>query len=1254
MKDSLVSESGGAAAAAGSVIPILRDPDMRNDALMGQPPTAVHVPGGARKAVAALLLDLVAQAVGHTDSGSTDGLPLGFALRWVLPAGATSEEMIRRSALARRGEWATLAALPAPRRGGRAFRTGPDTGPQRARALMNAGNMRKALNALDNTPCRLTDLEYEVEVRRLFPSEPPMTPDAVPAVGAAEEALTAYLQENSLSMEGAVYSAIRSFRPLSQPGPSGLRAEHLLLAWKEDQRFGPMFSALIRMIITGRFSGDAVSGSTLSMVAKETGGHRPIGVGEVLRRIAGKIVMNALTPRVRGEFEQANQYVLSRFGTAIAYRRVVRAAEAAQWVLQVDLKNAFNEVLRQAVFRAAPDEPILCPIMRSLYATPSVMYMPKIRRSILAKRGVVQGCPLGPALFASALQPIIHAAGEGLDVSQTWYADDGHVSAACPEVLEVYLERLIRLTREVGLTLSPGHMKTKVLAPDPAVLIPDSCPNLRRMTTVSTLTALGGPVVAARHPSRSSAIADAWESLRLKVERRLSPLKRMLDPQHVVMVLASAGSWSRVQYHAAARPEPIPSDFALSLEKFDLSLLALALGPHGRHLGEGENMGWLRATLPRSMGGLGIAACTVEAMLSKTHDSLILDALEAGNLDDVKVLREGRCAARTVIHEGRIATIGRNLSFPARNLFLDLRNGSGSAVLGVHPTLQDGTLLERSLAHTFLALYIGVPVLDEQQECPVCKRGSSDVYGSHYAGCSMMVTQRHDRVRDLIFGILRKALPRGCVVAEMSVGEDGTPVPSVDGLRPVDVGFRDPSSGNWRLFDITIVSTAPPATSPPPRVGGSGAPVGRSGSRPQERGCGSLLAHAGYTSKRAELDRSGFPHVDPLSFGAYGGIQYATKRGLGDICSALHNVGVKMEMRTLLGRVQFCLWRSLAIAINRRRCRADTRVVMAGLSRRAPERQGPWRGRSKTTTLKAIEPPPRVRLESSEDVEREQQCARSPDPKPAARKRIAPWAVEGMSRDTPERRAQTVAYTAALWAASILMTPPAERSISCPSDIELIRLAGNTCSALFTDWESIVREVADRVRVVAPDEPTERFGPGTKLSFDYCGALLGLHLPSRPCPLTRLRAWVGSVTSSFNEPCCRTFLEKGSAILNDLRLTVENLQPRTRCASSASSQTASSDELASPPPDRPAAPAAAANPLQICPFRQRSPPRKRCAPSGPQQSQSTAILPTCEVALTHEMPCAVSASSASLFSTSGSCRGCLRSQGVGLCECKRP
>jgi hypothetical protein len=1003
---------------------------------------------------------------------------------------------------------------------------------------MLAGNHRKALAALSGPTARVDDYTQQVHV--LFPAEPPapdgaQPPRPPPDKAEAEAALVSLLRRQNTSIDQLVSEAIARMAPLSQPGPSGLRKEHLRLAWDTIPTFPELFSALIRRIVVGDLCGELVTRSTLSLVPKPGGGCRPIGVGEVVRRIAGRIVASGITPAVRSTFEQGKQYVLSQFGTALAYRRILRLATSRKWILQVDLRNAFNEVSRAAVIRHAPSEALAGPIIETLYAQPSLMMIPRLAVARAIDRGVIQGCPLGSLLFAAALQPIADAAGRDLPVEQTWYADDGHIAAEDVTHLETYLSRFATLAEQSGLRLSFGPTKTRLLSPQPvAPLSAEAFPSLAALPLTHQITSLGGPVVSMAHADRAAAVQAAWEALVDGVAAKIAPIGTMLDPQHMISLLTKAGAWSRVRYHVAARDEPLPLDLCRRLVAAERRIVACALGPFGAFMEDGSHpFAWARVILPQSLGGLGLPSVTHEAVSAAAYDRLILDAIETGHLGDAAANRDQRDVARTTRYRSLQHFMLGSMQPALRPLYLDIAMGSGTALLGLTATPLDGTLLEKPLAELFFAIFLGLPVLTGHDGCTVCLNAPrSDPYAVHFTGCLAVRTSRHNRVRDVLAALLRRNVPSGNVVTETTVNNLGEPIAPVDGLRPVDLGYHRAEDASWHLYDIIVQSQHAAGAVVPPRLMSSNADA-----------LSSPLAALGRLRKAAKLNRRGFHNVTPLAFGALGGVDAGTRGALRLLHSTVAARGAHVGPNYVLGKAQFAIWRPLLMAVASHRSGTPFLHSVRPRSNRrrhAPPTDG--RGRS-TNVPSRIDPSPP-----------------SPEPAVPAPRRAVQRRARSAAPPAEHRPAVDVCHTAALWEAMAARPRP---------DVvkALSRLAHKTCEALYTEWPPIVAEVRTRLRVLSAG--SARRPLSAALDGATRRALLGLDLPGARSSLNRLNAWSDAICGAGGDPAIRTFLREGGILIESADTTRLDARPsgRVRSPRSAHGCSAARRDVSSSPSD---------------------------------------------------------------------------------------
>ena len=171
-------------------------------------------------------------------------------------------------------------------------------------------------------------------------------------------------------------------------------------------------------------------------------GVRPIGIGEVLRRIVGKAVMQVLK-REMVECTAPIQVCAGIPGgveAAVHATRRIFEEKDTEAIILVDASNAFNSLNRNA---ALNNIKIACPTLATYiinsYREPANLYVANSDKMILSEEGVTQGdnaamgfysCSTIPLIRASAINNIKYSSVNNNssttinDVKQVWYADD--------------------------------------------------------------------------------------------------------------------------------------------------------------------------------------------------------------------------------------------------------------------------------------------------------------------------------------------------------------------------------------------------------------------------------------------------------------------------------------------------------------------------------------------------------------------------------------------------------------------------------------------------------------------------------------------------------------------------------------------------------------------------------------------------------------------------------------------------------------
>ena len=157
-------------------------------------------------------------------------------------------------------------------------------------------------------------------------------------------------------------------------------------------------------------------------------GVRPIGIGEVLRRIIGRSIMKCIKLDLALLGNNTQMCLGQKCGienTIHALRKAYESPEV-EGILLIDAQNAFNSLNRELTLKNIDK---LCPSLsqaiRNSYSTPSDLYIK--RSTVKSQEGTTQGDPLAMAMHGIAILPLIKRVMSD-NVTQKWYADDGNAA----------------------------------------------------------------------------------------------------------------------------------------------------------------------------------------------------------------------------------------------------------------------------------------------------------------------------------------------------------------------------------------------------------------------------------------------------------------------------------------------------------------------------------------------------------------------------------------------------------------------------------------------------------------------------------------------------------------------------------------------------------------------------------------------------------------------------------------------------------
>ena len=313
------------------------------------------------------------------------------------------------------------------------------------------GNYSKSNRILQSSGLAANNQETFDQLQALHPEGPPL------CVVERREPLASFITEDDYTR------ALWNCRNGLSIGPDGSHVEYFKSCHYLVTGFPRRVTSILNLLIGNSVPNQIrplLSCSKLIALNKGGGRVRPIGIGNVLRKLAAKCLGTKHLDSFKGYLGAQQCGVATPSGI-----EKILAGVRHHWnggkdtIISVDCSNAFNTVSRLAIYDQLQRHfPGLVPFFSLFYKEKGLLFTSS-GDTLLSSAGVTQGCPLSPAFFALAIQPSLEMARAQFPNCIIYaYLDDIIIIGPSSDAGRCYAYLSI-LLRGIGLEVNPSKSK---------------------------------------------------------------------------------------------------------------------------------------------------------------------------------------------------------------------------------------------------------------------------------------------------------------------------------------------------------------------------------------------------------------------------------------------------------------------------------------------------------------------------------------------------------------------------------------------------------------------------------------------------------------------------------------------------------------------------------------------------------------------------------------------------------------------------